>query len=32
MALGNKTLTEIAIPQLELGINKLLNLIKMSKI
>ncbi len=32
MALGNKTPSEIAIPQLELGVNKWLDLIKISKL
>ena len=32
MALGNKTPSQIAIPKLELGINKWLDLIKLSKI
>src|SRR3989344_3446298 len=32
MALGNKTPSQIAIPKLELGINKWLDLIKMSKV
>ena len=32
MALGNKTPSEIAIPDLELGINKWLDLIKLSKV
>ena len=32
MALGNKTPAEVAIPQLELGLNKWLDLIKISKL
>jgi len=32
MALGKKTPAEIAIPELELGLNKWLDLIKLSKI
>ena len=32
MALGKKTPSEVAIPQLELGINKWLDLIKLSKL
>jgi len=32
MSLGKKTPTEVAIPQLELGVNKWLDLIKMSKV
>ena len=32
MALGKRTPAEIAIPQLELGVNKWLDLIKMSKL
>ena len=32
MALDNKTLAEVDIPQLELGVNRWLDLIKLSKI
>ena len=32
MSLGKKTSAEVAIPQLELGVNKWLDLIKLSKI
>jgi len=32
MSLGKRTPAEVAIPQLELGVNKWLKLIKMSKI
>jgi len=32
MSLGKKTPAEIAIPQLELGVNKWLDLIKLSKV
>lgn len=32
LSLGKKTPAEVAIPQLELGINKWLDLIKMSKV
>ena len=32
MALGNKTPAQIAIPQLELGENRWLDLIKLSKV
>ena len=32
MSLGKNTPAEVAIPQLELGVNKWLDLIKMSKV
>jgi len=32
MSLGKKTPAEVAIPKLELGVNKWLDLIKMSKV
>jgi hypothetical protein len=32
MSLGNMTPADVAIPQLELGVNKWLDLIKLSKI